>query len=404
MMKFKLKLLFLFLFALLASGCWDRIELNDLSIVTGIAVDKGEEFKYKMTVEALNATENSKMQAQGFAPSITYSQEGNSLAELANRMNVGMSRKLIYSHTRVFVIEKEIAKEGLLGFIDYLERSGEFRNDFNLIVFEGEEAAQALKVTYPLQKVSSLKVNKQIDMFYKDWGGDPNVRLTDFISSLISPGKEPALATIRVKGNPEAGETIKNIQRVDPKALIEITGLAVFKGDKLVGTLPIKDTRNYLWIKGLDSTSLTIPCEEEGKFVDIRIRRSRTEIDSKIENGVPHFNVHIHGEAKIEGSQCTADLEKIKTYRQYEKRTEELIKAEVSETIKIVQEKYESDIFGFGEVLERQHYEEFKKRKKEWNRYFSEAIIDVEAIIHLRRSGVRNKSFQTEIESQNKGD
>jgi spore germination protein KC len=133
-------------------------------------------------------------------------------------------------------------------------------------VFEGEEAAQALKVTYPLQKVSSLKVNKQIDMFYKDWGGDPNVRLTDFISTLTSPGKEPAL--------------------------------------------PIKDTRNYLWIIGLDSTSLTIPCEEKGKYVDIRIRRSRTEIDSVMENGVPHFNVRIYGEAKLEGSQCTADLEK----------------------------------------------------------------------------------------------
>jgi spore germination protein KC len=95
---------------------------------------------------------------------------------------------------------------------------------------------------------------------------------------------------------------------------------------------------------------------------------------------------------------------KIKTYREYQKSTEEFIQADVSETIKVVQEKYESDIFGFGEVLVRQHYEEFKKRKKEWNQYFSDAIVNVEATVHLRRSGVRNKSFQTELESQNKDD
>jgi spore germination protein KC len=378
------------------TGCWDRVELNDVAVVTGIAVEKGKDYKYKMTVEILNASENSKMQAQGNTPSITYSQEGNSISELAHRMNIGLSRELIYSHTRVFIIGKDIAEEGVRGFLDYLERSGEFRNDFNILLYEEGNASDALKITYPLQKVSSLKLNKQIETLYRDWGGDPNIRLTDFISALTSEGREPTIATIHVKGDPKKGKSVENIQMTDPDAIVEVTGLAIFKDDKLVETLSPTDTRSYLWLKEIQSTSLTVPCDnEENNFVDIRILESKASIKSEIKDGTPHFSIQINAEGRLDGTQCAPNLEKIKTYESIEKSAEQLIKKEVSNTIKQVQE-YESDIFGFGEVLNRQHYSQFKKIKSEWNEHFSESTFDINVSVFLRRSGIRNKSFETE--------
>jgi spore germination protein KC len=387
-----------FICLVIVTGCWDRVELNDVAIVTGIAVEKGKDSKYKMTVEVINPTENAKMQAQGNAPSTVYSQEGNSVSELAHRMNVGLSRELIYSHTRVFVIGTDIAEEGMMNFLDFLERSGEFRNDFNILLNEEGKASNVIKVTYPLQKVSSLKVNKQIEMFYRDWGGDPNVRLTDFISALTSDGKEPTIATIKVKGDAKKGSSVENIQKTDLDAIVEVTGLAVFKGDKLVGRLPINATRSYLWLRELNSTSLTVPCEnDENKYVDLRILESSSSIQSEIKNGNPHFSVRINAEGKVEGTQCTPDLEKIKTYKSIEETAEKLIQTDVEDTIKKVQEDYQSDIFGFGEVLNRQHYAEFQKRKRDWNEHFAKATIDVNVKVFLRRSGIRNKSFETEI-------
>jgi spore germination protein KC len=379
------------------TGCWDRVELNDVAIVTGIAVEKGKEYKYKMTVEVLNAAENSKMQAQGNTPSITYSQEGNSISELAHRMNVGLSRELVYSHTRVFIIGKDIAKEGLMGFLDYLERSGEFRNDFNILLYEEGNASDALKITYPLQKVSSLKLNKQIETLYRDWGGDPNIRLTDFISALTSEGKEPSIASIHVKGDLNKGKSVENIQKTDLDAIVEVTGLAIFKDDKLVGMLSPIDTRSLLWLKDIHSTSLTVPCESEGNnFIDLRILESRASIQSKMKSGTPHFTVQINAEGRLDGTQCSQNLEKIKTYESIEKNAEKLVEKEISDTIKKVQKKYESDIFGFGEVLNRQHYNNFQKIKSDWNEHFSESTFDVNVSVFLRRSGIRNKSFETE--------
>ncbi|MBM6619375.1 Ger(x)C family spore germination protein [Bacillus suaedaesalsae] len=390
----KIRILLLLAISLcLLTGCWDRVELNDIGIVTGLAVEKGKDHKYKLTVEVLNATENSKMEAQGNAPATIYSQEGNSLSELAHRMNVGVARQLIYSHTRVFLIDEQVAKQGVTDFIDFLERSGEFRNDFNIFLFEGGNADDALKTTYTLQKVSSLKLNKQIESFYKEWGGDPNVRLTDFISALTSDGREPTIAMVKVKGDPKKGNSVENMQKVEPEALVEVAGLAVFKGDKLVDKLTINDTRNYLWLDNIQSTSLTVPCEgEEGNYLDLRVTRSHTDIDSKVVRGVPQFSVAINVESRIEGSQCEGNLERIDTYEEYEKQVENTLEDQVNETVQKVQE-LESDIFGFGEIIQRQHYHDFQNMKNEWNKYFADAKVEIKANVFIRRSGIRNQNI-----------
>jgi spore germination protein KC len=59
------------------------------------------------------------------------------------------------------------------------------------------------------------------------------------------------------------------------------------------------------------------------------------------------------------------------------------VEREVSNTIKNLQEKYEADIFGFAETLERQNYDLYKKLEKDWDQHFAEATIEVESNIHI---------------------
>ncbi len=79
----KRKLLGLIVITVLLTGCWDQRELADISIVTGMAVDKGKNEKYKLTVEAINATELNAKMASGNSPSVVYSLEGNTVAEFS---------------------------------------------------------------------------------------------------------------------------------------------------------------------------------------------------------------------------------------------------------------------------------------------------------------------------------
>jgi spore germination protein KC len=390
------------------TGCWDRVELNDISIVTGLAVDKGKEMKYKLTVEIVNASQFSKSQMGGEAsPAITYSLEGNSVSELVHKMNIGITRRLIFSHTRVLYIGEEVAKEGVLEFLDYLDRSGQFRNDFNIVVTQGEKAEVFTKITYPVQKVPSLKMHKQTQSFIEEWGGDPAVRLTDFISAVTSLGRNPVAAAIKLKGDPKKGSSSENNQSLDIESLVEMNGMAVFQDDKLVGFLDLTDTRNYYWTQDLKNTSLSVPCakQDEAKskdqlFNDLRVTETYTQLKVDLKSGRPVLKVEITGETRIEATQCSDDITKIDTYNKFEKQTNQFVANEIQKTIEKVQEEYGTDIFGFGEVFNRQHHKEYKKVEKNWDEVFTQAEVEVESDLHLRRSGIRAKSFITEIPKQ----
>ncbi|WP_147535343.1 Ger(x)C family spore germination protein [Bacillus marasmi] len=401
-MKWAKSCMLILLIPFLLSGCWDKIELNDIGIITGIAVEKGEKHKYKYTVSSVNASELSKTTAMGNTSNITFSLEGNSISELARKMNVAMSRRLIYSHTRVLIIDKELAEEGIVGFLDFLERSGEFRNDFNILIAEGAKASDVLRMTYPIHRDPSLKLHSQLDALLEDWGGDPNVRLTDFIIAITSKGINPVCAVVTIKGDPKKGKTVENNKSNQLDAILVINGLAIFKLDKLIGTLPIEDTRNYLWTQDLKRTNITVECGEDENnkklYNDIQIVSSASNLSSSFHKGKADLKVQITGEAKLLGTQCQEPLKDLKTYKKYESDMNELIVESVTNMIKTVQEEYKTDVFGFGEYLNRKQHKAFEKIADDWEEYFTNASVKVESNLFIRRTGVRNNSFITEIE------
>jgi spore germination protein KC len=387
---------------LILTGCWDKLELNDVSIITGIAIEKGADAPYKMTVSSINSAEFSKTGASGNTPSTTFSLEGNSVSELANKMNVGMTRKQIYSHTRIVVIDEEVARAGMLEFLDFLERSGEFRNDFNLLISNGVKASEILKIAYPLQKDPSMKIHNQTQSLEKYWGGDPGVALTDFITALVVDGRHPVAAAVTVKGDPKKGESVDNNKKLDLDALVLIDGMGIFKHDKLMDILPIEDTRAYLWTQDIKNTILSVPCSnEEGertKYNDVRIVTAATKKEVKYKNGKAELIVKIISESEIVGTQCTDSLTDPKTFDKYEKQAEKYVENDVKKLINKVQEEYKIDIFGFGESMNRSNHKTFKKIKAKWDPIFSEANVKVEATIFLRRSGIRSDSFLVDLE------
>ncbi|MGB8957171.1 MAG: hypothetical protein WCC10_17500, partial [Tumebacillaceae bacterium] len=129
-------------------GCWDLHELNEEAIVTGMAVDKGEKQRYRLTVETMNAAELAGKRGTGASPAMLFTQEGDVMSELVHRMTVGLSRRLIYSHMRVLAVSDSVAKEGMLEFLDFLERDREIRDDFNIVVVKGVKAADVVATTY----------------------------------------------------------------------------------------------------------------------------------------------------------------------------------------------------------------------------------------------------------------
>ena len=377
--------------SLFLTGCWDQRELSTITIVTGMAIDKGKNGKFKLTIESINETELYDQTATGNSPSVLFSLEGETIAELAYKMNIGFSKNVIYSHMRTLVVSKAIAESGMMEFLDTFERSRELRDDFDVILAKEGEAADILQVVYTFQKSSSLKIMSQLESATKGWGSTPNVKVKDLISALTSPGRQPVMTAVRIQGKPKKGESVDNMKKTHPDAIVVIDSMALFKGEKLVGFLSVEDTRNYLWTQNqIENTSISVPCGEN-QFAAIRITDSKTKVKGRIKNGKPKIGVDIVMEGSIYGSTCKGHMDDPKTYKKLDELTNQYVREKVSKTIQTVQDDYGVDIFGFGEVVYRQDYKQFKKVEDHWDEAFKDAEIDVSVDTIIRRAGLRTK-------------
>ena len=375
--------------SLLLTGCWDQRELSTITIVTGMAIDKGKNGNFKLTIESINETELYDQTATGNSPSVLFSLEGETIAELAYKMNIGFSKNAIYSHMRTLVVSKAIAESGMMEFLDTFERSRELRDDFDVILAKEGEAADILQVVYTFQKSSSLKIMSQLESATKGWGSTPNVKVKDLISALISPGRQPVMTAVRIQGKPKKGESVDNMKKTHPDAIVVIDSMALFKGEKLVGFLSVEDTRNYLWTQNqIENTSISVPCGEN-RFAALRITDSKTKVKGRIKNGKPKIGVDIVMEGSIYGSTCKGHMDDPKTYKKLDELTNQYVREKVSKTIQTVQDDYGVDIFGFGEVVYRQDYKQFKKVEDHWDEAFKDAEIDVSVDTMIRRAGLR---------------
>jgi spore germination protein KC len=394
----RILLILILLSVLFITGCWDKRELSEVSIITGLAIDKGDKAKYKLTIESINAAELNEQTASGNTPSIIFSLEGNTIVELAHKMNVGFSKSAIYSHMGLVIVSEEIAKAGLMDFLDSLDRNREIRDDFNIVVAKGEKAEDILKVTYPLQKASSLKLHTQLTTAVDLWGLDPDVRINGLTSAFLSPGRQPVLTAVTIQGDPKKGGSVENMQNVQPDALVVIDSLALFEGNKLVGYLPVEDTRNYLWTQDkIRTTTISTLCDKEkDKYFTIRVASSNTHLDTKMKNGKPQIQIKIRIESYLSTDDCISPLDKPSAFEKYDNLAKQNIEHQIESTIKTVQTKYGIDIFGFGEEMERQDYKGYQKVKNNWDKHFKEAEIRVDADVNIRRAGLKTKGVKPE--------
>ncbi|WP_155890933.1 Ger(x)C family spore germination C-terminal domain-containing protein [Ectobacillus panaciterrae] len=254
-------------------------------------------------------------------------------------------------------------------------------------------AFQVLETSYPIQKVTTLKMKRQLKTASKHWGLSPEVQVQEFLESLIASGKQAVLPAFTFKQNDGGGSANGKTEK-KPNPVAAITHLAVFNKDKLRGFLSMQDAKNYMWIQGsIKQTELDTFCkaEKKRKFM-VRLYDIHTGVKAFYKDGIPHFQVNIQQEGRIDSAVCNRSLLNNATYKEFNKRVNESVEKDILQTIHKVQTEFKADIFGFGERMYRQNYKQFKKVKN-WNEEFVRAKIQVNVTTNLNRSGIRTNSF-----------
>ncbi|RAP75250.1 Ger(x)C family spore germination protein [Paenibacillus montanisoli] len=377
------------------SGCWNSRELNRLAIVTAMSIDKAENSnKYELSFQVVMPGElSSSSKGGGNAPFNIYSVQSETLFEGIRKASKQVPRQLFFSHIQVVVLGERLAKAGIEEIFDFFERSHEVRLTSMLLVARGSSPTKLISAIVPLAPLQSEALVGASEFSAKIWSGSPVIGLDDAIRKLINPGSEPSISGLRIYGNEQNVTKKQNVEQTRPPYHLEISGIAVFRGGKLAGWLDNGQARGYMFIVNhMRSTIMNLDCQDKPNGLALEIIKSKTKTDVSMKNGRAKVNIVVSAEGNVAEVKCGIPLDKLDVLTKLEQEWGYEAKANMMAAIQGAQ-KLQSDVFCFGEVLQRKHPKQWKQVQDRWDETFADAEVSIDFRGQILRSGMRGKSL-----------
>ncbi|KRE72863.1 Ger(x)C family spore germination protein [Paenibacillus sp. Soil750] len=386
------------LLLMILTGCWNRKELDQISLATAIGIDKQGDH-YNISVQLLNSDEITSSKGVGQRQPVVTLQisSGSTIFESFRKLTTSSPRKILSSHLRILILGEELAEEGISKVLDILSRDHELRSDFNILLARNATANDILQVLTPLEKIPANKLYSSLISSEKNWGVTTNVDLHQLIYDLVDPGKDPVLSSVHIKGDVTKAKSRENLNSVLPPATLEFKSLGVFHQDQFVGWLTDRESKGYNYALGnLQSTVVALPCQAGGKM-SIELISTRSKIKARFVDQQPQAFVNVRVEANIGEVACRLNLNSTYTIQAIEEQLNEEIKQTILDAVAKAK-SYKSDIFGFGAAIHRANYKQWNLIKDNWDQAFVDLPVQVTVQSRIRRTGSVVESFIEQME------
>lgn len=388
------------------SGCWDRMEINDLAIVTAVGIDKTEDGDICLsllipTPKRLSGSSGGGGNSSGGgsggenkAPTILISECGESIIDTFRKLQRKSSREIMFSHVRLIVIGERLARDGVENALDFFSR---YRQS-NLrahILFTKENVGEVLESDPGIELTVSELIREEGEQ-----GIGVQTDLKDFIHMLTEEGVNPIAGQVVI--TPLLVERRGDAERKKSqtgKSFSSVRGAAVFHKDKLVGWISDAETRGVLWLRdeikeGAGGITAAVPEEQGGGKIAVRVRSAKTRMLPAIHDGKLTVAVSVEAQAILYESSSRMDLSDPKSIYYIEKLVESDINEKIAIALEKIQKQLQCDVAGFGSAVYRKYPEEWRKQYKEnWDEDYPNLDIQVATKVWIPRVGFVTNSL-----------
>lgn len=361
-------ILIIFMILSLVTGCGSYKEIEQLSPVAGIAIDKSP-IGYKLTVEIIDVDESNK---EPKFVSLKLSTEGKSIFDCIRNMINLTAKKLYFGHTSVVIVSKDVAKDGIIPIIDFIFRDAEPRINMYMVVSDEYTANEILHLKSVSTDIRSFEIDTMIvsnDQLSKV----PNTSVYQLANHIGTPGLYPVIPTVSMEVN-EGLETIV------------LSGGAIFKQDTLEGFLGLDDIKCLRFIRNEIKGGLFI-FDISNTTISLEIFKNKTKVRPKIVNNQLVMEIKIKTIVSIGETNGQIDTLHENSINRIKTIAEKSLEDDILQFIKTIQTDYGLDIFGFGNIVKQRMPDLWKEIEADWDNIFKELDIDVNADIHIRGSG-----------------
>lgn len=348
------KIILFLIICLFITGCYDNIELNDLSIINGIGIDYKNDNFY-ITYEILNDTKTSNNEV---LKSYTKTGHGKTINEAFINTNYKISKKSYFAHLKLTIISESIAKSHLTEIVDYFLRDPNIRDEFILLISKDSHPEDILNsASDDTPNVTSSIIELLENDSYNNNTISLNEPYEKIISKLINKNYDITINSITFENN-----------------IIELSNNGIFKNNELYSYLSKKDSTLYNLLTNKNA-KYTPEKKYEDKTVAVNVYDAKKDI--KVTKDL--IDITINCEGKILENNKEFNLIKTETFKKLNKDFSKILETEIKNFIKTLQDN-ESDILGLQEI----YYKKYRKNNK---KLWKNANIKVHVNLIINRKG-----------------
>ncbi|MCR2807205.1 Ger(x)C family spore germination protein [Paenibacillus soyae] len=388
----------------LLSGCWDRLEIDERAVVLGVSIDEATEGdereseishvkgslpppKHGLVKVGVQIALPGRIPlgpgegGGGTDPSQTLwviHVVGHSIDDAFMNLQQQVSSKLFFGHLRIIAVSEAVARKGMENINDYFRRNSEVRRMAWLMVTKGK-ASSLMTAAPKLERIPTLFLMSTLDNSIR-MGKFPKDFIGIYWSNSSKKGQEGFLPYVILKDEQN----------------VEISGLAYFRSEKMVGSTKPMEVAGYLGLKGVNPAGyravVMLDEDDPDSAVMTNVTHRQSKIKLSLKDGMPHFHIQVELEANLEEklSEHLA-INDPSVIQQIERKQSETSVKFYQNIIKQTQAKG-SDIFGFGEQIRSKKPAYWSREigtKEKWQEMYKETTFDVEVVVKIRRIGMK---------------
>lgn len=393
--KYLIIIIIVIIFSLAFTGSHIVQSVDDLAYTVALGIDVGDSEDLKVTFQFTMPAPSGEGGSGQSSPSVIDSVEANSIDSAISFMNAYVSKEINLSHCKVIVISEEVAKRGIAKEIFSLMNKVQIRPDNHVIISTCSAQKYIASVSPSLENL----VTKFYEILPRsgDYTGyTVNAELGDFFTKIVCTTCEPCaiLGNVVDNGTEETSGSGSDSQEGEKKSAkngIENMGIAVFKSDKLVGTLSAEETLAHLLLTNqLKSCNISIPDpDDESKKIDLFLTSNHTaKIQVSIVNGNPFAKSHLTVNAKIASvdalSKDTTPKSSEQRLKKIEESAEHYLKTLLSNYCYKTAKEFHSDIAGFGKHAIHNFKTSNEFDEYDWLNHYQDTFFETDAKVTIK--------------------
>lgn len=373
MKKLSFYLITLFLCIILA-GCAETNILDRIGLTTLVGYDIGSEEENIKTTAVIREV---SPEFQSNVEVVTAEEATSKGARV--KTNRKLSKKIMVGQMRVILFSEEIAKDDIHYFIDAHLENASVSNGVYMAVVEGPMSSL---LEYKYENIEDI--GQHIYRLLEQ-----NIESEYMISSTLH---------VVARDYYSAGRNIVMPIIKRDEEFVEISGIALFEDGNMSGRLSAEDSFFVKIIRdnykhGNFQTKLKeediSPSLMKNPFDEIPLAFDTVKSDRKLKlvnSTTPEFDLNITIKGRLLELRSDIDVGNPKIVEELEKGISNNLKREISRVISIGQ-KYESDVFGFGESY-RSSVRNSKLTHEKWQELYKTMQVNVKVDFKLVRNGV----------------